>query len=297
MPGVANMNEARATERIGMCAVAIARKGQLVMRSDLVEQALGLRPEGAGFALPVVQRRGAPGGLVIAADRPEIGEADRAVRGGAARCHDTGHLAGRLVALLQRCLVERAIFRPGQGGPECAIGEFRARCSRQGRAHAERIDDKVEAFQELPRFQDDVARLRIDAFDAPGGEQFGAGLCRGRQKPVEQEPALHAIADEPGPQMLEPNIEDRALRRCRQAPQPLQRAAELSDIVCQSKVLEDGEAGHLQHQARADRGRRVELVEQGDAVSLPGQKGSGRKASDPGPANGNVQRSPHDPTS
>ena len=81
----------------------------------------------------------------------------------------------------------------------------------------------------------------------------------------------------------------------RDTPQPRNRRAESFGAFLQPQLAEDDESGFLKHQTRTHRAGGFELIKHRDAVTLPRQQGSSRKAADPGAGDPDGKCSTHLP--
>ena len=127
--------------------------------------------------------------------------------------------------------------------------------------------------------------LGIGSGDLRAGNEARTAGDGGVMQQREKRRALDAYAAQAATQRGVAYIQHGAASLCRDAPETLDWRPERFGRTAQAKLVEDDEAGFLQHQAGADRTSRIELIKQRNAVALAREERSRGKAADPGAGN------------
>ncbi len=220
-----------------------------------------------------------PGRIVFEPKAPEEGRFGWRVFAAPADRQHADHRIGADVALLERMRIELRRRRPRNARPERAVAKVVAQAPAEERperrTHAERIDDKIERSR-LPAVRADKDLLppgaALDAFDPPPGLDRDAGGLHGVKENIEERRAMDAEPETVSPKSPVTDVEHDPLGRKHAAEEAIEAAAERKHALGEPKLGEHGEPGRLQDQPGAERARRLELLEDRDAMALPRQE-------------------------
>nr|WP_281414643.1 hypothetical protein [Plastoroseomonas arctica] len=230
-----------------------------------------------------------PGGL----QAPEKSGERRPSGDGLADRQPAQHRARRDVALGEAARREAGI---GHARPHGAIGEGPAAGFRPQRGIGTRgVQHQIESWRGASGGVDQVrATIRggIDAGDgAPRLDRRARGTEPRPQHPVQRR-AVHGQGVQAGRKIGIGEVEHRGAA-VGAAMQPVDPRTQCGDRPAQSDPLQRGEAGRLQHQARAQRPSLGEALEQGDVMAGRGEADARSQAGNAGADHGKGKASDH----
>jgi hypothetical protein len=183
--------------------------------------------------------------------------------------------------------------RPRDVRPERAVCEHDpARCGRERGVRAERVDDEVERADALAAARDH-ARLcasPIQPLDALAGHDLDGAVANRVVQHVEQRGAMDRERSHIRSQSAVTHVEHDALGRRRASVQPLDRRAEGGEAFAHAECVEHCEPGRLQDEPGAKRARRIELIEEPDAMAVAREQQGRCETRGPAAADGDVER-------
>ena len=187
---------------------------------------------------------------------------------------------------------------PVERRPECAIGQrpgFRRFAGRppQLRTGAGRVDDQIETRDPASAGGDQRRPFpcRVDRFQVDPGLDGDPGRQHGAQQHAEQRGAMHGKPEAAALLRVVADIEHGAAAGRVGAMQPVDAAAQCDDVGEQPEIVEHRQAGRLQDETGTNRRRRLEPLEDGDAVPGPPEIERRRQPGRTGAGNRDIENS------